>query len=54
MFFYYESKFKIKNKNWRGEGMGGIKVSEFSHEESKSKIFFFFFFFGGWGGGVDG
>ena len=38
IFFYYESKFKIKNIFFflAGEGGGGARVSDYFHKESKS------------------
>ena len=42
-FFYYESKFKIKEKNLGGGG-GGARVSDFftKNPNLKGKNFFFF------------
>ena len=58
--FYYESRFKIKNKNniffLAGEGGGGGKarVSDFFTKNPNLKRKFFFFWGGGGGRGLGG
>ena len=53
-FFYYESKFKIKNIFFGRGGGGGARVSELLFTKNPNLKKIFFFCRGGGGGGVGG